>query len=205
MAMDNLQIIFIHEIGHHIANELNARVFSFNRRTESILLYPSNHGDFFDGKTKIANTNTDFYQVENTVLEYIRTFYGCLFECLFRQIEISKCLCEVATESDVIDNLCKGRVDYHQMAQMTMTRKVKNRFDWWRYLTVEYFTLMKNKVNEFDGIFELKPLDYILKEENSSYEIDIDRLNVVLEPFFITHQKDFKKAVEDLRELNSKN
>ncbi|MFS4494565.1 hypothetical protein [Maribacter sp. 2308TA10-17] len=202
MNTKKLQITFIHETGHHIANELNYRVFKFNRKTESIFLYPSNSGDFFDGQIKVANNNAEHYHPENTSLEYIRIFYGCLFECLYREIEISKCLCEVAKPSDIKECLCKGRVDYHDMAHITMSRNIKNRFDWWRYLTVEYFSLMKNNLDLFQTVFELKVQDFILKQNNDYVEINLDQLNIALEPFLIDHKKDFEMAVENLKKLN---
>lgn len=199
--MNKLQITFIHELGHHIANELNAKVFGFDRTTESILLYPSSHGNFFDGETKTANTIVDHYEPENTPLEYIRIFYGCLFESLFRQIEIGKCLCESASKSDINNNLCKGRADYQQMAQMSIIRNVNNRFEWYRYLTVEYFKFMKENINDFRSVFHLNVFDFILEQESNYYKIDLDRLNPLIQPFLINHQNDFKMAVERLRFL----
>jgi len=79
---------------------------------------------------------------------------------------------------------------------------VKNRFEWWRYLTGDYFNLMKDKIGVFKTVFHLNVLDFILEQDNRFYKIDIDRLNLVIEPFLIIHQKDFKMAVEELRLLS---
>ncbi len=201
--MTKLQITFIHELGHHIANELNYRLFHFDRRTKSIHLYPSEHGNFFDGKTISRNANKDYYLPENTPLEYIRSFYGCLFESLLRDINIDKCLCGYITPLDIKVNLCKGRADYYQMASISMRPEVKNRFEWWRYLTNDYFKLMKNKIGVFKTVFHLNVLDFISNKDNDRHKIDLNRLNLVIEPFLINHQKDFKMAVEKLKFLAS--
>ena len=122
---------------------------------------------------------------------------------MFRKIEIGKCLCETASKSDIDNNLCKGRADYHQMAQMSKLRNVKNRFEWWRYLTVDFFKLMKDKIGVFETVFHLNVSDFALEQDNGYYKIDLDRLNPVIESFLTNHQNDFKMAVEKLRYLTS--
>lgn len=200
--MEKIQITFIHEIGHHVANELNRNIFDFDRTTKSIMLYPSEIGNFFDGRTISSNSMQNSYHPENSPYEYIRSFYGCFFESLFRKIDIGKCLCGQVTPEDISNNLCKGRADYYQMAEISMRPEINQRFEWWRYLTVDYFNLMKLKETAFKYIFGLNFSDFVLKENNSKYEIDLKLLNKKIETFLIEHRSDFEMAVNQLKLLN---
>ncbi|BFP43215.1 hypothetical protein FGF1_40600 [Flavobacteriaceae bacterium GF1] len=200
--MNNAQVTFIHELGHHVANELSYHLFDYNGKTLSISLYPSKHGNFFDGKTVCSNPIKDAHSKENYPIEYVRMYYGCLFECLYREIKIEKCLCSMATQSDLKANLCTGRHDYYQMYDISIKPEVKNRFSWWRYLTVEYFNLMKTKKDEFGDIFQLRVQDLAAKTDIESWEIDVCELNIRIESFLSKHKNDYTLAVKKLTQLN---
>ena len=202
MEREKAQVAFIHELGHHVSNKLNKTIFGYDRPTESITIYPSKYGDFFDGMTKSSNTTPNSYKAEYTPLEYLRAYYGCLFEGLFRSIDINECLCSKITPSIISSGLCKGRADYYQMSHLALRVEIKNKFLWWDFLTKNYFSLMKSKIKSFAEIFKLNFSDYILQEVNYKYYINLDVLDMDIENFLIIHKQDYIMAINELRKLN---
>jgi hypothetical protein len=93
--MEDLHRVFIHELGHFVAHELDKRYFG-GPGTKSIELFhhPKNP-DIWGGEAKV-NVSKDEKEKglpsRNRIAEYLATStYGCVFECYLLEISLSQC------------------------------------------------------------------------------------------------------------------
>ena len=108
---EDLQRVFIHELGHFIAAELSYTYLNYDRRIEIMELYKRGNTDFYDGRTSTSLATLDSYNPENSANEYLQLFYGCLFETLHREIDINDCLCsKVSVEENFTKNIGNGEL-----------------------------------------------------------------------------------------------
>ncbi len=187
---EDLQRVFIHELGHFIAAELNFILYDFDRRIIEMKLEPRLGTKFYNGSVRNDKPMDDNYHPKNTSKEYAQTFYGCLFECLFRKIDINDCLKNSVTrEEHLITNIGNGKIDalyIYSYAQRKEIKKVSHK--WYEYVTSEFFNSMKVESLHFQEIFSIEIEDFILDEINGTFFINLLKLHSACQ-FFITEHK----------------
>tara|TARA_R110000765_G_scaffold128003_2_gene226101 strand:- start:188 stop:802 length:615 start_codon:yes stop_codon:yes gene_type:complete len=201
MGNSDHQRAFIHELGHFIASELNFRIYKYDRRIEEFIISPRKGSEFSDGEVKTSKATALSYDPYNTAKEYVKTFYGCLFEILYRKIQINECLCSRIIDEFLILNYGNGLLDYQQMGNIASRPEInKYKKEWFSYITKNQIENIKNNP-EFERIFELKYENYILTNENDFCYIDIEKLIPDVENFINSHSKFYKNLVETLEHI----
>jgi len=207
--MSDLQRVFIHEIGHLVAAELNYRLYNYDRRIEKLTLYPRNSTAFFNGEVYTSKANKDKYFVETCANEYVQTFYGCLFEVIYRKLELNKCLCYRFTKEKNVEhlkeNLYNGVADAHQLNYIGARKELNKISSLWHDYTHDiYITEMNSLVNHFDMVFEMDINDFILEKlEYNGYSINIEKLVSSLNSFLDLHSPFYKSLLEKLYDIQN--
>ncbi len=203
--MNDLQRAFIHEMGHFIAAELNYKLCNYDRRIDEFKLYlRDNSTILYDGYVRTKNVViSDRFNHEIIANYFGNAVYGCLFESLYRKIDLDQCLCDISIEENLLQNFGNGQDDYYEIfiRLRLVENELKSVFDKWRsYLFDDYFNQLhelKNR-NHFKSVFSLDVNDYILKKRYNEYLIDIDKLKLELNEFLEFHKPFFEQFLERL-------
>tara|TARA_R110002049_G_scaffold247412_1_gene421574 strand:- start:233 stop:853 length:621 start_codon:yes stop_codon:yes gene_type:complete len=199
--MNDLQRVFIHEIGHFVAAELNYVIFNYDRRTEQFNLTPRVGTKFYNGLVHNSKATKDSYSIKTCANEYVQSFYGCLFEVLYRDIELDKCLrISVSKDDHLIHNYGNGKIDAMQIFGIGQRKEIKEFSKlWYDYISKEFYKEMKSISNHFELVFNLDVKDFILKEySNKSFDIDIIKLLKSLGGFLELHRPIFFNLINKL-------
>lgn len=205
---NDLQRVFIHEMGHFVAGELNYRLFNYDRRIEEFKIVPRIGTKFYNGSVYDSKSKKDSYSVNTSANEYVQLFYGCLFEVLFRNIALNKCLCtSVSRENHSINNFGNGKVDANYIFYIGIRKEIKEfASTWYEFISGDFFEEMKSLNNHFEKAFIFDVNDYILKEFNhNSYLIDVTKLLESLSVFLEFHEPYFYSLVNKLQSIQGLN
>ncbi len=203
----DLQRVFIHEMGHLVAGELNYRLFNYDRRIEEFKIVPRIGTKFYNGSVYDSKAKKGSYSVNTCANEYVQLFYGCLFEVLFRNITLDKCLCtSVSRENHLVHNYGNGKVDGNYINYIGIREEIKEFASvWYDKISVVFFEEMKSLDNHFEKAFILEVNDYILNENNNSFLIDITKLLDSLNVFLDLHEPYFHSIVNNLKSIQGIN
>lgn len=200
---DDLQRVFIHEMGHFIAAETNHRIFKYDRRIELIKLMARPNTSFFNGSVSTKKVTLDSYSYLTSANEYVQTFYGCLFEVIYRKIELNECLCSsISREEHLIHNLGNGKVDSLYIYSIGQRPEIKKHSkEWYSYITNDYYNQMLSLNSHFDEVFKIDVYQHILKKDGTIYWIDINELLKSTNHFIESHSHYFELLMHKLYEI----
>lgn len=200
---EDLQRVFIHELGHFVAAELNFILYNFDRRAIEMKLEPRPGTKFYNGSIRTNKSMDDNYHPINTSKEYVQTFYGCLFECLFRHIHINDCIKNSVTrEEHLISNIGNGKIDalyIYSYAQRKEIKEVSSK--WYEYVTSVFFSSMKTKRHYFRKIFTIEIENFILDEIDGTFFIDLVKLRSECEIFINEHKRIYSDLISKLESI----
>ena len=80
MKDEYFQRVFIHELGHFVANEIVYKNFGFRKTETMFLRYMPDHQDFVGGCKPFKPVGVAEGIVVNYAEYLLSLFYGCLFE-----------------------------------------------------------------------------------------------------------------------------
>ncbi len=202
--MNDLQRVFIHETGHLVAAELNYRLYDYDRRIERLNLYPRKGSTYFNGEVYTSKANIGKYSIETCANEYVQIFYGCLFEVIYRNLDLDKCLCyrfsKEKLKEHLEDNLYNGVADAKQLNYIGVREELNKISSLWHDYTHDvYLKKMSSIKTHFDIVFKMNVNDFILeKPEFHRYSINIKKLLTTLNNFLDLHAPYYKSLLEKL-------
>ncbi|MBA3827533.1 MAG: hypothetical protein H0X33_01210 [Taibaiella sp.] len=93
--MENIQRVFIHELGHFVANEINLSCYG-GSGTEAITIFPckENPNIFCGGTTPVLPLDTNPSTpppIERLAQNLVGISYGCIFQAYYQQGSLSNC------------------------------------------------------------------------------------------------------------------
>lgn len=199
----DLEIVFFHELGHYIAHEITFRNFGIHK-VESILLteHNINQSKVYGGETIITKpyVGAENVLVINLPEKIAELIYGCYFQSLYLNVELSNCF-------DHSNSNCKGFKDKNDvigaLSQFSIdagTRKIL-----YPFMEVEYFNYLKSIKTDFDTVFNLKPIDFLICSE-IGYFFNLDLLSSSLQDFYVIHENVYLNFLQRIKIiLNWKN
>lgn len=201
---EDLQRVFIHELGHFVSSELNYKIYKYDRRANEIIIAPRLNTDFYNGSISTNKATPYSYLPEFSAKEYVNIFYGCLFESIYRSIDISKCLkCSVTREEHLIENIGNGKIDALHLFGISNRSEIKHKSSlWYSHVTKVYFPSMQQRRSLFQAFFDLDVRKFIKKEYSNRIEINIENLTIYTSEFIDQHQSIYKQLIEDLESIN---
>ncbi|HET8884718.1 MAG TPA: hypothetical protein VFM70_00015, partial [Salinimicrobium sp.] len=146
MKKDDLEIVFFHELGHFIAQELNYEIYGLGK-VESIkfVKYEFANEIRYQGQTipvvpANASRNDKLINLPEKIAELI---YGCYFQAIFTGEPLKSCF-------DIYNENSKGYYDAKDIAGGLYQFNIeKERKILYPYLREEYFGKLKNKKTDF--------------------------------------------------------
>ncbi|WP_400078779.1 hypothetical protein [Winogradskyella sp. R77965] len=208
--MNDLQRAFIHEIGHFIAAELNYVLFGYDRRIDEFVLhFREDSKIYFDGYVRTFKLPKSNKFNLNVIANYsANIFYGCIFECLYRKINLNQCLCIISIEENLKSNIGNGSSDYYEVFEriLRVEKNLKNTLDnWEEYLFSDYFNqlVLLEEQNHFLDIFNLNVNDFIENKIFDKHYINITSLRSCLDDFLSSHKKIFASFIETLKQIQN--
>lgn len=202
---EDLQRVFIHELGHFVAAEISFLYFDYDRRIEKMELYKRGKTDFYDGYTNTTKATSNSYNPDNSANEYVQLFYGCLFETLYRQIKIDECLSSnVTIAENNRSNIGNGRADDQFMLRLSYRPEViKFRFKWYDFIKNEFWEKVNSQREKLTSFFNLNVLEYATEYDADRYSIDVDRLRVDVIKLIPILKDDFIYAINELKKIQN--
>ncbi|SRX75010.1 hypothetical protein [Aequorivita antarctica] len=194
----NLEIVFFHEVGHLVAQQLNSKLFGTGEVEEILLIeYNISGVQNFLGKTisKVPqgkSQNTPLINLPEKIAELI---YGCYFQSLYLNQELNKCF-------DCYNQFVKGKQDCDDLvAALTMFKvPIETRKRLYPYLLVEYFEFLQSHKNDFKEVLQENPKNFLFFTTDG-YRVDIGELQIKLQKFFIDHEKTYKNFVQEIKRI----
>ncbi len=197
MKKKNLHRVFIHELGHYVAHELNYELYGFGE-IGAIEFVEHNlpNGIDYEGKTipKIEIGQSQNDKLINLPEKIAELVYGCYFQSIFTEMPLKICL-------DIYNESANGYIDAQNIASGLKQFFInKQRVVLYPFLHEEYFDELKTKTNIFKSLFEVNHLDYIIKTD-FGYKTDLTKLQKLTAEFRAEHKSDFKDFVERIKEI----
>lgn len=200
---EDFKRVFIHELGHFIALELNFRLYNYDRRAIGLKIEPRINTKFYNGSISTDKATTGSYNPINSAKEYAQTFYGCLFESLYRNIDIKSCLKSSVSKTDyLVNNIGNGKVDALHLYSISIRPELKDvGKKWFNYATENFYPLIKNNVSHFKTIFDLSPENYIVSKQYNQTTFDINKLRNATIFFVLEHSDVYDSFIKSLESI----
>lgn len=182
--MESIQRVFIHELGHFVAHELNHKYYN-GTGVAAVLLHPcdKNINEICGSCKPIINGNENNLVPIERLAEYLAvTIHGCLFQAYFMKQDWNDCMCGSTNGN--------GGGDVEQWCKALYYNKQYNH----RFTEIENNFFVK-LVNEkfLEGFCALKVQDYIHYSYNDTHTIDVEKLRedvaVSLEMYYPIYQE----------------
>ncbi|TJY35889.1 hypothetical protein [Pontimicrobium aquaticum] len=195
--MNDLEIVFFHELGHYIAHELNYELYGIGK-VESIdfIEYQLPNGLQYQGKTIPLVSDGDNRDKELTNLpeKIAELVYGCYFQTLYTKLPFKSCF-------DFHNDQSKGYIDAKCLVGALMQFRInRERIILYPYLNEEYFDELTKRESEFNSVFRINYEDCINKTD-SGYVADLHKLYELTTDFRKLHKPTFQKFVERIKEI----
>ena len=202
MHHENLKRVFIHEIGHFTARELNCQLYKIGEGVENILIQThsqSNWIDYSGGATaRKPKGHIDNGEVEN-VNQYIAVIlYGCIFQTLYLKFESDYKFRECFNLSDSANGKCDAK-EFANMGKYITGSKRKE--------IVEYTSnISLNKLfsdhAHLKKAFDLEPLNF-LKTEEIGFSVNLELLKEELTDFIDEHKKYYSEYITNIERIKN--
>lgn len=180
--MESIQRVFIHELGHFVAHELNHKYYN-GTGVEEFIIHPcdENTNELYGYCKPINNGNENNPVPIERLAEYLAvTIHGCLFQAYFMKQDWNDCMCGSG----------HGKGDVNQW----YTILSKYNLPFFRFPEIEsiYFVSLVEE-NSLEGFCKLKVQDYIKQISNRIYTIDVEKLRkdiaISLEVYYPIYQE----------------
>ena len=196
MKRTNLHRVFIHELGHYIAQELNHELYDGQGRIGSIEFEEVElpYGVDYIGKTnpEILEGQSKKDKLVNLPEKIAVLVYGCYFQSLFMKTTLKFCL-------DLTNQSANGFDDAQYIAgglyQFCINEKRRQLYP---FLHEEYFNEIKQNRGNFDTLFEINYLDF-LEKADFGYRTDLSKLYEYTTEFRAEHKSDFNDFVNRIK------
>lgn len=192
-----LKKVFIHEMGHYVAQELNHELYGIGR-VSSIEFIRETSGEKIDyiGKTvseKGISVNDD-NKLINLPERIAELVYGCYFQSIYLDFTLEHCL-------DINNKSANGHKDAWDIASGLKQFNVKNeRQALYSFLHKEYFDDLKNYKSDLKSLFQFDVKEFLLATENG-FTTDLNKVYKITSNFRKLHKEDFKGFVEKIKEI----
>jgi hypothetical protein len=181
--------IFMHEVGHFIAHQMNKLFYNGSLGVDEINIYKEL--DEYWGSTIPLKPVNDFKELppppERLVSFLILCYYGCVVQSAYQEIELNDCF-----------NIY-GKGDKDEIIGFLDQNKIYRNNEIFKLFC--NYTENSNAKNHFSEVFKLNHLDYFKKKDNSHFKIDLAKLENKLLPFFDKHFEEYDSLVKDCNKL----
>lgn len=183
--------IFMHEVGHFIAHQMNKLFYKGSLGVEKIFIFKCNDQDEYYGKTIPLKPVNNFKELppppERFVSFLIMCYYGCVMQSAYQEIELNDCF-----------NIY-GKDDKNEIESFLRQIKVSRNNEIFKLFC--NYTENSNAENHFSEVFKLNHLDYLKKIDNFHFKIDLAKLENKLLPFFDKHFEIYNDLVEKCNKI----
>ena len=176
---DKFKCVFIHEVGHYIAYELNNKKTTDIKVDKINLEWWESRNDYL-GRIVLNDKTWDSTEniKENLSLYITALVYGCFIQSVYLNFKIDNCSKE------------RGLDDFRKVTSALNISHNSNR-DVIRNKIIELLEQekrnFKNKRDQFKTVFNIDYLELTEKEDNL-YKIDLKKLKVKLKSFIGSHE-----------------
>jgi len=200
MNTSNLKRVFIHEIGHFIARELNKECFNIGCGTDSIYIQSHNISGNIDytGGTKAIKPieYVDNVEISNPIELMAVVLYGCTLQTLYAHgvYKFQDCfnLKDNANgKHDAMDFVALGKY-----FSGTQRRKIVE------FIESDYLTKLNQDQSHLKKVFDLEPLKF-LKSEGDLLNVNLGLLKECMIDFFNEHKTYYRYFIAKLKNIRN--
>ncbi|MBO0329844.1 hypothetical protein [[Muricauda] lutisoli] len=202
MNILNLKRVFIHEVGHFIARELNYKHYKIGLGTEQIYIEPCRLPDTTDysgGATAIKPKGyIENGEVQNPTEYMAVILYGCVLQTLY-----------LKSKEDIgfrtcfnIGNLANGKLDALEFRAMEEYCTGPKRKKIVEFIEKEYLSNLFTDQNHLKKLFELDPLKFIDNRNDKLY-VNLPLLKQSLEEFMTEHLEYYSVFVKTIKRIEN--
>lgn len=187
--------VFIHELGHFIANTINFEQFGIYE-IEKIRLTKHFVDESIDymGETikKVPAGLAIDLPVQNLPQKIAGLIYGCYFQSIHLNKELKLCF-------DYSNQDANGNKDMHQVISGLSLYQisVEKRKKLYPFMEVEYFNVLR-KTDIFDFLFQLKPENYFIEISDIETHVDLVKLKDATKEFISRHTSTYLGFIEEI-------
>lgn len=191
----NLKTVFFHELGHFVANKLINNLYNIFEIEEILLIQKYTYELDYEGQTikkiPIGKADTPLINIPERLCSLI---YGCYFQSIYLNTDIDMCFNQ---SSD-----CKGCQDYRDFAECLRMFNIENQIkrELLAYLTVEYYSDLKEGSSLPKSLFEINPNDYLI-EIYDGYKFDIIKLENNIQSHLRQHRPIFEQCICHIKSI----
>lgn len=200
MNIQKLTRVFIHEIGHYVARELNFKLYNIGDGVERIFIKTHNLSNTIDysGETtaKKPEGHVDNDKIENIAEFTAVIIYGCLFQTLYLKSKLEFDFRDCFSPDDSANGQCDF-IEFRSMEKYISSHKRKEMVE---YSESEYLNQLFKDQSHINKILNLKLLIY-LKKENNDFTIKLDLLNKDLADFMTEHEKYYIEYLKNIMRI----
>lgn len=187
--------VFFHELGHFIAAQLNHIIFDHAEVEKIIIVRYEND---FTGETryKIPEGIPFDTPTINLPQKLSKLIYGCYFQSLYLDSDLKMCFDNKNADAN-------GKMDMVQTITALSGFKVSSekRKNYYPYIEIEYFSLLKEKKDDFQLLFSLDPKEFFIEINDSVTEVDLHKLNFNVTEFVSKHTPLYLEFIERIEQI----
>lgn len=183
--MEDLKRVFIHELGHFVAREINHRYYGATP-VKNILIYPHN-AFLYEGETNPVFSEDEREKnapAKKDLAAYLAlTVYGCFFQCYYLKQSLGECFKE---------NGYKDTEQWHGSLR-------EHHLDDYRSeitpVEEEFFERLKAE-EILKDFMELEPEKYLLSNGTNSFKVNLDLLRADTDNLIAKHHDTYQQLID---------
>ena len=202
MKNQNLKRVFIHEIGHYVARELNCELYNLGDGVEQIFIKThnfSNSIDYLGGTTaRKPKEYVENGEIKNVYEHTAVLLYGCLFQTMYLKsisnYEFRSCF-------NLKEN-ANGKCDAKEFNAMSkhITGPIRKKIV--EYTENKYLNMLNADQNHLQKIYKLEPSKF-LKANDDGYCVHLELLKKELSYFIIKHKKYYSDYIQNIKRIKN--